>query len=210
MLPVLCANSAEVLQRAMLLIKGAFTKADFESWQKGELVKPNGDLSMKGPPRWHSAPKWNQVVIDHPPVHQIILNDIEAELNTERWLLCPKCGKGQHTAGKALLNGPGDANGVYEFLYCRSCRKQTKSGTWICNCLQRWHQCKMHSMPHLHGLKNKRRTPQEVREAKALKRSETLAMPEPELRKLPTRKRSNHHVQDEGASNIAKAVSESS
>ena len=137
MLPVLGENTADAIQKALLHMRGTFTKADNTLWQKGELKKPIGDLSLKGPPRRHVAPKWSKVVIEHPPVHVIIHDGTEAELNTERWLLCPKCSKGQETAGKALLNGPGDPNGTYAFLYCKTCKKQSKTGAWICQCLMR-------------------------------------------------------------------------
>ena len=65
-------------------------------------------------------------------------------------------------------------------------------------------------MVHLHGRKLKRRTPQEMREEQVQKLSKVSEMPEPELRKLPTRKRPNNPGHDEGASNLAQAVSESS
>ena len=128
----------------------------------------------------------------------------------ERWLLCPLCEKGQHTAGMALLNSPGDKNGFFSFVYCKSCKRQSKAGGWVCICLRKWHQCDMHSRDHLHGLKQKRRTPEEMREAKRIKAANLTSLPTPVVAPIPTRKRRVQDTDNVEPSPLANAVTESS
>ena len=210
-MPVLSNELAQVITKAILVQLGKFTKEDLTDLEANSLRKPLRDLSLKGVPRWHIAPKWLalQATWPNPPMLDAVV-DHEAELNVERWLICPSCKKGQHTAGMPLLNAPGGKNGLFAFVYCKQCKKQTKSGGWTCLCLRKWHQCDLHSRDHLHGKKQKRRTPEELAEVKRARFSTASSeMPSPCIAPIPTRKRKATDVAVEEQTNLNSVLADS-
>ena len=190
MLPCWDAHTAEQVTKAILQQKGTFTKADAAAFETLDYKVRVTQLSFKGPPRWRKTGNAHSTIVTWPPkpIHSIE-RDFQAEENRSRWLICPKCLKGQETAGLALLNSSGDKNGAFEFVYCKQCKVQSKSGSWICTCGCKWHTCDMHSLPHLHGAKRVRRKPEEIRAQKVARVSREDDMPLPSILARPTRKR---------------------
>ena len=157
--------------------------AKFKLLAEGKLDMPQTQVKLAGLPRWRC--KFNTLESFSLPPPQCLPMEIPEACSI--WFKCPKCKLSFETKDKALRNGPESKQGPWSKLYCIHCGIQSCTGAWGCTCCIKWHHCASHSAPHLEGVKNVRRTSDQVAAANFQETVGLSAVLVPSVRPLVTR-----------------------